>query len=330
MPAGKALRSLVRAASLRRRIARVGLALAGAAALAVANARLAKLSEARHPPRGRFVIVDGVRLHYLDEGEGPPIVLIHGVALSGADFVASGLVGALSRTHRVIVFDRPGYGYSSRPRRRIWTAKRQASLLARALAALAVDRPLVVGHSHGALVAAYMGLLPRTRPAGLVLISGYYRPTLRPDVTITAASALPVAGDALRFTLSPWLARLMTPLILRLVFAPAPVSPSFSKRYPISQALRPSQIHATAADLAWLGWDAFRFAPEAQQLTLPVLLVAGREDRLLRTESHSAWLHRQLPAANILQLSGAGHMVHHTKAAEVAARILRFAAGSNT
>src|SRR4051812_9937225 len=97
---------------------------AAAGALAVGNYLLARRSERRHPPEGSFLVVDGVRLHYSDRGAGTPVVLIHGNAVTGADWNRSGVADLLLRDHRVIMFDRPGFGYSDRPRGRIWTAAR--------------------------------------------------------------------------------------------------------------------------------------------------------------------------------------------------------------
>ena len=134
-----------------------GLALAAGAA-AVANHLLAKRAEARNPPRGKFITVDGVRLHYLERGSGPAIVLLHGNGVSSEDFLVSGLIDTLAQTHHVIAFDRPGFGHSQRPRRRVWTAQAQARLLLKALAQLGVRQPVVVGHSWGASVAFNLAL----------------------------------------------------------------------------------------------------------------------------------------------------------------------------
>src|SRR3954469_16580738 len=123
------------------------IALAGAATLAtlaVANHVAARCAERRHPPKGSFLVVDGVRLHYSDRGEGSPVVLIHGNAVTGDDWNTSGVAEKLLRRHRVIIFDRPGFGYSQRPRGRVWTAARQADLLHRAVQLLGVERPVVV------------------------------------------------------------------------------------------------------------------------------------------------------------------------------------------
>ena len=69
-------------------------ALAGVAtlaALALGNHLMARRTERRHPPQGAFMDVDGVRLHYSDRGEGSPVVLIHGNAVSGDDWNTSGV-----------------------------------------------------------------------------------------------------------------------------------------------------------------------------------------------------------------------------------------------
>src|SRR4051795_3555243 len=105
--------------------------LAGAAALAtlaVGNAIAARRAERNHPPEGNFITVDGVRLHYSDRGQGSPVVLIHGNVVTGDDWNTSGVAELLLRDHRVIIFDRPGFGYSARPRGHLWTAAQQAEL----------------------------------------------------------------------------------------------------------------------------------------------------------------------------------------------------------
>ena len=90
-------------------------------------------AERDNPPRGKFVEVDGVRLHYLERGSGPALVLLHGNGVYATDFEYSGLIDKLSERYRVIAFDRPGYGYSERPRTTLWTPDAQARLLHHAM-----------------------------------------------------------------------------------------------------------------------------------------------------------------------------------------------------
>jgi pimeloyl-ACP methyl ester carboxylesterase len=149
---------------------------------ALFNRASARRAEAATPPTGKFVEVDGVRLHYVDRGEGPVVVLFHGDGVMLQDFDVSGVLPLAAEQHRVIAFDRPGYGYSERPRSTIWTPAAQAELIASALKKIGVERAVVVGHSWGTLVALAMALDHPGVVSGLVLLSGYYYGTARPDV----------------------------------------------------------------------------------------------------------------------------------------------------
>ena len=162
----------------------LGLGAAVLAAAALTNHALARRAERRNPPEGKFTTVDGVRLHYIEHGTGPVIVLLHGNGTMARDFVLSGVLDLLAKDHRVIAFDRPGFGFSERPRGRIWTAEAQAALLQKALLGLDVRQPVVVGHSWGTLVALALALRDPADVAGLVLLSGYYFPTVRADAAL--------------------------------------------------------------------------------------------------------------------------------------------------
>jgi alpha/beta hydrolase fold len=99
---------------------RNGVVLAGSAAamaaMALWNTHRARKVEQEHPPSGRYISVEGVRLHYLDKGEGRPVLLLHGNVVTADDFALSGLLDlAAGRQCRVVAFDRPGFGYSNRP-----------------------------------------------------------------------------------------------------------------------------------------------------------------------------------------------------------------------
>src|SRR3954452_13273017 len=222
-------------------------ALAATAVYAVAQAHAA---ERKTPPIGHFLDVDGVRLHYIERGQGDPVVLIHGNGTLIQDFIVSGLVDGLSERHRVIVFDRPGFGYSTRPRIRIWPPMAQADVLRKALDQLGVEQAIVLGHSWGTLVAVALALQAPDLVRGLVLLSGYYFPTARLDVPLLSQPAIPVIGDVMRYTVSPLLGRLLLPRILRRVFEPAPVPERFDRLFPKGMTLRPSQLRASAGDTA--------------------------------------------------------------------------------
>ena len=281
-------------------------------------------AEAEHPPAGRFLEVDGVRLHHLRTGHGRPVVLLHGNGTMIEDFALSGVLGAASRRYEVIAFDRPGYGYSERSRDRIWTPEAQADLLSQALVRLGIDKPILVGHSWGAIVAAAWALRHPQQVGGLVLISGYYFPTVRVDVPILSPPALPVIGDLMRYTVSPLIGRLLWPRMVRRLFEPAPVAPSF-RRFPTWMALRPSQLRAAASETLLMIPAVRRLRHHYRELRLPTLVLAGADDRHIGTLDQSARLHELLPDSELRIVPGVGHMLPHTSPREVLAAIDRIA-----
>jgi pimeloyl-ACP methyl ester carboxylesterase len=301
----------------------VGVAVLAGAVLA--NHLAARAAERKHPPRGKFIEVDGVRLHYLEKGEGQTIVLLHGEGVSAEDFRTSGLYDRLAETHRVIAIDRPGFGYSTRPRSRIWTAARQAELIHRALGQIGVQRPLVVGHGLGALVALNLGLEHPEALSGLVLMSGYYHPSLRLGALARIGAAVPILGDALRWTVSPLLARLIAPLRLRQGFAPAQPPVDVGDRFPVGLATRPSQIRADAADAALLIPSTAALKGRHGALRVPVLVMGGSEDRIVDWDAQSRRFADSVPDSRTRSFGDAGHLFHHLAPAETADAIAAFA-----
>src|SRR5438067_8078072 len=176
----------------------------GVAAALAASALLVRYrtrkTERENAPRGRFVETGGVRLHYIEHGHGEPLVLLHGNGTMIDDMTLSGLVDLAAKTYRVIVFDRPGFGHSERPSEVTWTPQAQARVLRDALGRLGVQRPIVLGHSWGTLVALALALDYREYVRGLVLLSGYYCPSRRVDVRVLSAGAGGSPGYGLRYT----------------------------------------------------------------------------------------------------------------------------------
>ncbi|WP_026190887.1 alpha/beta fold hydrolase [Methylobacterium sp. WSM2598] len=282
-------------------------ALGASALYAVAKTREA---EHRHPPIGRFMTVDGVRLHYLERGRGEPLVLIHGNGTMIQDFLVSGIVEDLATRYRVILIDRPGYGYSERPRA-LWTPRAHATLFEKALRRLGVTQAVVLGHSWGSLVAVALALQAPQLVRSLVLASGYYYPTLRADVMLFSPPAIPVLGDVMRYTVSPAISRLILPGLIKAMFAPAPVPERFDEEFPKDLMLRPSQLRASAEDAALMTPVTVELQEHYRDLKLPVVIIAGADDQVADVGRQSERLHRELPQSALIVVPGLGHMIHH-------------------
>ena len=312
-------------------LSRTGAILAGsAAALAAAavwNVYRARKVEREHPPAGRFVTVDGVRLHYIEKGEGPPVVLIHGNVVTSEDFVLSGVLDRVAaRGHRVIAFDRPGYGYSDRPHGTLWTAEAQADLLRRACERLGVERPVVVGHSWGAIVAMAFALNYPDAVSGLVVLSGYYYRTLRADLPLVSITAIPVLGDLLRYTLAPLFGAAILPLNFKVMFGPRRIPDRFSREFPHGMPVRPGQIRAETQDAATMVPAVMMMRGRFAELHMPVIIIAGDRDRVVDVGRHAKRLHGEIPQSDLRLVPDAGHMVHHAVPDQVAEAIEEAAA----
>ena len=302
-----------------------GVAAAALAASAVLNRQLAKQAQRDNPPTGRFIVVNGVRIHYVERGNGRPLVLFHGNGSMIQDFQSSGLIELAAENYRVIVFDRPGYGHSERPRNIVWTPDAQAELFFEALRQLGVRSALVLGHSWGASVAVSLALKHPQFVEALILASGYYFASSRADFLAMSAPAIPVIGDVLSYTVSPLVGRMVWRLLLKVIFGPRPVPAKFDG-FPKAMAVRPSQIRASAEESALLIPNALAASEAYRYLKMPVIIIAGVDDRLIDTDRQSGRLHQEVRHSRIYRVPGNGHMVHQTATSSVMAAINEAAA----
>ena len=295
--------------------------------MALVNRHLAKKAEHDNPPAGRFLDVNGVRLHYVERGAGDPLVFLHGNGSMIQDFESSGLIGLAAKDYRVIVFDRPGFGHSDRPRNVVWTPDAQAELIKHALERLGVSNAIVLGHSWGASVAVALALRFPGLVRGLVLASGYYYPTVRADVVASAIPSLPLIGDILSHTLSPLISRAAWPLMMAKIFGPRSVPKKF-EAFPKEMALRPSQIRASAAESTLMIPDAFKQRNQYADLKMPVVIIAGEQDRLVDIDAQSARLHSDISQSRFHRVARNGHMIQQTATDQVMSAISEVATGS--
>ena len=114
--------------------------------------------------------VDGIRIAYRRAGAGPPLVMLHGAPTDSRTW--QWMIPDLSRDHTVIAWDAPGFGQSS-DIDDSWRAAQFADALAAFIAALDLERPHVVGHSFGTMVALSFFERHPAIPASLVLVGAY-------------------------------------------------------------------------------------------------------------------------------------------------------------
>ena len=323
-----------------RRSALSALALGGAAAAVPLLARWrGERAERRHPPSGRIVDVDGVPVHYVRDGAGPEVVLIHGAGGNLRDFTF-GFMRALAGRYAVTAFDRPGLGYSGRApgvadgplATQGESPAQQAALLMRAAEALGIEAPIVVGHSFGGIVAyawALAGLNARSPAdaAGVLSLAGVTLPwpgALGPFYTLNG-SAL---GGALTVPMIGALVpgRLVANRI-RDTFAPQEAPPGYAEHIAPRLTLRPASLRANVRQVNTLRPHVVAMARRYGEIRVPVEIVHGTQDRIVPIAVHAR------PAAarhgwGLTELAGVGHMPHHVDPEACIAALDRVAAAA--
>jgi len=121
----------------------------------------------------RFVTVNGTTLHYIQKGEGSPLVLIHG--FGGSIYTWRSLLPLLAQQHTVYALDLPGFGLSDKPPQADYSMAGHAAMVLGFLDALHIPTATLIGHSMGGIIAAYTAVLAPERTHKLILIEpGFY------------------------------------------------------------------------------------------------------------------------------------------------------------
>lgn len=286
-------------------------------------------AEARNPPEGRFVDVDGTSIHAVTLGKsGPWIVLLHGASGNLRDWTFS-FAHELASDHRVIVFDRPGLGYSDRTdpdysgafKEGAESPAEQARVLARAAELLGAENPIVVGHSYGGSVAMAWAL---DHPAaGIVLVAGVALPwpggldwTYRVVGTSLGGAVMPPLAAAFL-----WEGYLETNL--RGVFAPQPVPRGYLAGGGVELATRARTIRANGRQVARLRPFVVDQSERYDDLSLPIEAVHGTADTIVPADIHAIPLSERLANVELTLVEGMGHMPHHTHPEVVLAAVGR-------
>jgi pimeloyl-ACP methyl ester carboxylesterase len=293
------------------------------AGLVLFTARTARQVEKALPPRGRFIDIDGARIHYLDEGSGPVLLLIHGLTGQMLNFTHS-LLDRLKGNFRVVILDRPGSGYSTRPAGAAATLAAQAQIISRFCDVLRLGRPLVVGHSLGGAIALTLALNHPKQVGGLALLAPATQQLGRvPPPFNGLLIGSPLVRSLIAWTLATPVSIRNSPKTLELLFGPEPVPGDFAVRGGGLLTLRPSAFVGASADLvATIGESGE--APY-ENLTVPVGILFGANDRILDPTVHGKGLLAKVRGAELELIERGGHMIPVTAAGRTAAFIARMA-----
>ncbi len=267
------------------------------------------------PAIGAYVEVEGERLHVVELGPKdnakPPLILIHGASVNLRDMKLA-LGERLAHDHRVILIDRPGRGYSTRPDDG-WRLETQARLIKGAADALGADKPVVVGQSFGGAVALRYALEYQNEMSGLVLLAPVSHEWPGGVAWYNNVSSWPVAGFLLRRLVIPAYGQLSAASGVRNSFAPDAPPENYFEESGLSLLFRPHDFRANAADISNLKSEIIAQQSRYETLTLPVAIITGTSDRTVSPDIHSKQLAEEIEGASLTLLPETGHALHHSQ-----------------
>ncbi len=231
-----------------------------------------------HSQFSKFADLDGLRIHYLDKGEGTPVVLIHGYTSS--TYTWKDQFDELSKKYRVIAVDLKGFGFSDKPDGD-YSRRAQGEVVASLLDRLQIPRAWLVGNSMGGETALNVAVAHPDKVLGLVLID---------------SAGIKVQG---RTSLAPWylqmpvLGRLLTALALtsdqlvragleKSFFDDSKVTDERVNAYYQPLKTQGGQLSATRARAQF---ELFPIEDRIPGIKVPTLIIWGAEDTLIPLEA---------------------------------------------
>lgn len=266
----------------------------------------------------RFLTVDGLRLRYVRKGQGPPLVLLHG--LGSSIYSWSEVLEGLARHHDVVAVDLPGFGFSDQPEDLAFGRLPRAVL--GLMDRLGLEKASLAGNSLGGAVAIVLAAERPERVDRLVLIdaAGFnFAPEDRPAI-FRFVSAVP--GILLeRLPVRRWLTR----AALRQVFLdPAQVTDERVEEY-AAPMLRAGAARALQSLLTSSSHELDHFEELLARVRSPTLILWGREDRWVPVTDADRF-GAAIQGSRTIILKRCGHIPQEERPAETLALVESFLA----
>jgi len=268
---------------------------------------------------GKFVEVEGLRLHYLERGKGDPVLLLHGWPTSS--YLYREMLGTLGEGNRAIALDLPGFGRSDKPLDASYSFPFHERVLQGFLDALGIERTGLVVHDLGGPIGLYWASRHPERLSRLALLNTlvYARPSWA-VVAFVAGARTPgvrswlTSPRGLRFAMRFGVhdkERLTEEAIA-----------AYREPFQTKQARKVLLKSATALHLGGFR-QIERWLPAAE---VPVRIVYGKRDRILPDVARTMRkVSRDLPTEpEITVLEDCGHFIQEERPQDIAAILAGF------
>lgn len=295
-------------------------------------------------PPVRTVEIDGHAVRYVDEGQGAPVLLLHGLA--GSHRWWAEVIGPLAEERRVLALDLPGFGRSDKPDAS-YSIPWLAGKVLRFLDALGVARAALVGNSLGGQIALAISLGQPERVERLVLAAPAgvtpWPPVLLGIARLLDATGAISSGGGLPASL-PRVPEAMIALACRAVFPEPPrrsglrsdrqkqegrLADRFTRGLVRAMASPDYPAAARATLRALRGSLGHPLGTACSSLTVPTLVVWGERDRILPVAG-ARLLRKHIDGAELLVYADSGHCPMIDAPERFARDVGRFLAGQPT
>jgi len=266
----------------------------------------------------RYDSVDGVRVHSLSAGVGPPLLLLHDLFFSSRSWER--VLPALAARWWVIAVDLPGFGESDRPAQYPYTVESFAHTMTTLLDALGVSQVSLLGHSLGGAVALRLADQLPERVQRAVAVSPLLPPLALP--LEGRLVMLPVVGEFVFHNL--FSRRDLARFLRREVYLDPALPEEEALQFYWERLNRPGGREAAYRTLEALA-HPHPEAPEPRA-RCPVRLIWGAQDRLV-PRARLEQLAAALPAAQLAMLEGAAHAPMEERPEAFCELVLPFLAG---
>jgi pimeloyl-ACP methyl ester carboxylesterase len=294
-------------------------------------------AEAAFPPLGEFVAVAGGQVHYVQEGTGPHLILLHGAGGNLREFTFD-LMGRLTDRYTVTAFDRPGLGYTDRvpgvdtglTATEGDSPQDQAAMLREAAEKIGITDPIVAGHSFGGIVSYAWAVagLDEDSPVNakaIVSLAGVTMPWPGGLDRYYTVNGSAIGGLVTIPAISGLVPRSVVESSIAATFAPQTAPKGYGEYIGAGLTLRPSSMRANIRQVNQSRPQVVELSKRYPELTLPIEIVHGEDDLTVPIHVHAEEVAKIVPQVNTVRLPGVGHMPHHAEPEIVVATIDRAA-----
>jgi len=291
------------------------------ACLTVYRARkFTEKAERDTPPIGQFIDVEGTPVHYVKQGSGPALVMLHGAGGHVKDFTFDN-VARFAKDFTVIAFDRPGHGYTPILENPGASLAQQAHLIEQALDKLGIQNAIIMGFSYGGSLALHLATHYKELTKGLVLISAVSMPWPGNIHLNYRIMSKPVIGPALMAVSTAYFGDAFFRANYATVFDPRNAPNGYLDHVGVNMSVRFKFFVENARQLNNLRPQVVKQSNLYSKMDIPIELIHGDLDTSVPVQFHAKEFLKIVPHANLVVVENMGHGTHQLAIPQIEAAV---------